>query len=101
MRPPGELFLSFYGLVGLRISGPMALLNFLRTEWGQFEVPESDRDPHVWISWRSGRETPAHLRSDDSRTKLSGWYKGCLWRATSQKRKCSPPFRGSHVIPAH
>jgi len=101
MRPPGELFLSFYGLVGLRISGPMALLNFLRTEWGQFEVPESDRDPHVWISWRSGRETPAHLRSDDSRTKLSGWYKGCLWRATLEKRDASTIVEYSSIPPSN
>src|SRR2546425_7325347 len=101
MRPPGELFLSFYGLVGLRISGPMALHNFLRTEWGQFEVPESDRDPHVWISWRSGRETPAHLRSDDSRTKLSGWYKGCLWRATLEKRDASTIVEYSSIPPSN
>jgi len=43
------------------------------------------RDPDIWIRWRNGRKSPSQPRSNDSRTKLAGWYKGCVWRATVEK----------------
>ncbi len=89
MKPTNELVLSFYGLVYVHVSGPAGLLNFLRSEWGMFEVPESRRDPDIWIRWRNGRGAPARPGTNVSGTRLAGWYKGCLWRATVEKTEAS------------
>src|SRR2546428_4756091 len=101
MGPSSELFLSFYGLVCVHVSGPTALLNFLRSEWGRFEVPESKGDPDIRIRWRNGRERPEYPQSNNSRKKLAGWYKGCLWRATVEKTHASTLVEYSSMPPSN
>src|SRR3989442_4185392 len=101
MGPSSELFLSFYGLVCVHVSGPRALISFLRSEWGRFELPESRRDPDIWIKWRNRRESSAQPRSMDSRTNLAGWYKGCLWRATVEKTDASTLVEYSSMPPSN
>src|SRR2546427_2197389 len=101
MGPSSELFLSFYGLVCVHVSGPRALISFLRSEWGRFELPESRRDPDIWIRWGNGRARPAYPQSNNSRTKLAGWYKGCLWRATVEKTDASTLVEYSSMPPSN
>src|SRR3989442_5779377 len=76
-----DLYLSFYGLVGVRVSGPPSIVSFLGSEWQQFRVTGDDQHPDIVATWGTRRRyfDGAPLRS--GRRRIGGWYRGCFWRA--------------------
>jgi len=77
-----EISLDFYGLVSLFVRTPKNAIDFLRTEWGEFENATDRENPDIAVYWKGdGRDDTGSSSSGKKRWAV-GWYKGCFWRAT-------------------